>query len=461
MTGDIQSAEDFRLNSVILTSERLNRELNITNLVSEINIFESIQSLYLTGSITILDDQDAFNLIDLQGTERLEISVSQPSDDTDDPVIKNFVIVNIEKAVKTNDHSTIYSLYIIEDIGYLNNVKKISKAFDGIPESMIQKILERQISKNVFGYNVSTKTSETFQSSAQKLKRYIAPYVTPFTAIEDILERTTTRQGLPFFVHSTFTFDDIFIRDLETIIKTDAFNKDRPFIYSQSQTNNGADDTLAHAFSIAEMTSDMTDDTLFLAQVGAVGSLINTLSASYGEESSTPFNAYEFFDDLKSKNVIPQRYKFLIDREFIPDRSQNDNLKLQEHTSRIFRQISANVTTENEVNNLYAETNLIENELPVYAYIIREYLLKNMVTITVPGMHFLFKDPRRTVGNQIEIMTFKSDIPNASTELSDFQDKRRSGNFIILNKRHIFNCVDFKHNCVLQCGRIHQEEEAQ
>jgi hypothetical protein len=171
------------------------------------------------------------------------------------------------------------------------------------------------------------------------------------------------------------------------------------------------------------------------------------------------FDAYEFFDRLKKSNIIPPESKSLVDPNFVPDRTQNDPTTLQSYTSRIFRQISANVTTENEVNNLYAETNLSENRLPVYAYIIREYLLKNMLTITVPGMHFLFKDPRRTVGNQIEILTFKSDIPSNTTNIRDFRDKRRSGNFIMLNKRHIFNCVDFKHNCVVQCGRIQQEVE--
>ena len=94
---DLQSVEDFVLNEVIMTSERWAAPANITNIVAEINIYESIYEQYLTGSILIIDTVDLYRSLDIQGTERLQITVSLPLVNAI-PITKNFVIVNAEKA---------------------------------------------------------------------------------------------------------------------------------------------------------------------------------------------------------------------------------------------------------------------------------------------------------------------------------------------------------------------------
>ena len=57
----VQSPEDFRLIGVTLTSNRFPNSIDLKNLTVEINVFESILTPYLTGSIIILDDNKLYD----------------------------------------------------------------------------------------------------------------------------------------------------------------------------------------------------------------------------------------------------------------------------------------------------------------------------------------------------------------------------------------------------------------
>src|SRR6056300_774406 len=113
-TSKMQSAEDFELRSVKIYSDRYVKTfIDITGMVAEINIFEQLNELYLTGSLTFLDDQNIFNGLNIQGTERVEIEVGLPLKEKS-VIKKSFMILNVDKLIKNNNYTTTVHLNLRE-----------------------------------------------------------------------------------------------------------------------------------------------------------------------------------------------------------------------------------------------------------------------------------------------------------------------------------------------------------
>lgn len=57
----------FVVKRAIISADRLNKEIDITQNLAELNIFESLNTPYLTGKCAISDDQGLFDALEFQG----------------------------------------------------------------------------------------------------------------------------------------------------------------------------------------------------------------------------------------------------------------------------------------------------------------------------------------------------------------------------------------------------------
>ena len=450
----IQSPEEFRLIAVTLSTDRFPATIDLKNLTVEFNIFENIRHPYLTGSLIILDDNQLYDTLQIQGTERVQIIVSLGN--TSDQIEKNFVITQVASTTKVNDYSTIIRFDLIEDIGYLNNIQKFSKMYDGKGERIIHKIIEDRIFKPIA--NIDTQLSyETFIESYQSLFRLLVPYITPFNAVNLALNKMTTEKGLPYYFYSTLVDDNLFLADLETILLRQPFNTD-PFVFSQSQTNSRTDnptDIVKQSYSILNIYQPNVDDTMLLSQLGTINSTYTNIDASTGEVYTHANRIIDTINQLKTAGVIDENDVIPIDDKFIPDRSGENTSTLLDYNSRHFDEISGSTNLFDEgVNNWTLET---QNEyyLRLQKYTIEQLLLRNTQIITVPGFWFLTKNPQTTVGNQIKINIFKND-PNvtSSAAATEVLDSKRSGDYVMMAKRHLFNVTEYRHTCTIECVRL-------
>lgn len=450
----VQSAEDFELRSVKIYSDRyLGKEINITQLVAEINIFEQLNSLYLTGSITFIDDQNVFEALNIQGTEYIDIELKLPFKETAS-VTKSFVILNVDKIIKNNDYTNTIHINIREARGYYNDLIKYSKMYDGTGESIIQKIVEDKLNSNIYNFDWRSSGPTQFNRSFQKAFRYIVPYISPMDAIKTILSKITTKSGMPYFCSSALLTDDFLLTDLESILQTESFNNNKPFTYSQTVAQSG--NMAAQAYSIQKIKGDIVEDALLIAQLGAIGSSYAMTELRTGKSFDIHVNMKEIFDTFKLLGILSDTDEFFIDNEFQPEKLIDPTIKnsttadrMYDYDSRRFFDISGN-TYEEEVLNFSEESELSDYLLRPISLAVKRHLLKNAYTITVPGMHFLNPDRVNTsVGNKIKLQVFgklKDNTPDI--------DSKRSGDFIILAKRHVFNCSSFKHKVILDCGRL-------
>lgn len=450
-----QSPEEFRLESVTLTSDRFPRSINLQNISIEFNVFEDIRSPFLTGSLIVLDDNQLYDSLQIQGTERINIVLSLG--DRSDQIEKNFVITQVAKSFKTNDYSTVLQFDLIEDIGYLNNLIKFSRMYDGKGERIIEKIIRDHIRKPIANID-NTIAYETFQESYQAQTRFLPPYITPFNAIKLILDKITTEAGSPYYFYSTFVNDNLFLADLETILLRTPFNENRPFIFSQSQTNaRTGNDFLKQSYSIYNVDQPNVDDTLLLAELGGISSIYTNINTTTGEVRSTRSVIFDAINRLKYIGVIPENDVIPIDQVFIPDPSGDNERKLVDYVSRHFHEVSASTYPYNSGTTNWTEETQQEYFLRVQKYALQQLLLKNTQRITVPGFWFLKNDPRTTVGNLININVFKN---NPEAETGDTIDPKRSGNFMMTAKRHTFNISEYKHLCTIECVRLTYPEVA-
>lgn len=446
---DLVSPEDFLLKKVILSAERFGGQtIDLTNVTVEINIYENMFNAYLTGSIAILDDQNLYQIADFQGTERLTVQFSLPINGSD-TVTKTFITTRMDRSIKTNDRTTVHVLSLMEEVAVYNDAQVFSKMYDGKGEQIVEKILNEKLNKNIYrGLN-------SVASSFQDEFRLLVPYVTPFEAINMCLRKITTSNGSPYFLYSTLASNDLVFTDLESILQTNPWNLNVPFVFSQSVNNNQDNSINVTSRSIYTINADNQEDTLFLAQKGAIGSVYNVTDINTGDNQSSLFDITNLYQKFTSEGILSSSQADpLFDDQFIPDPSGNNPGTINSYSSRVITQVSGETSPYSNINNYTAEKNIESYSLRLNSHALLETMQKNVFDLLVPGSLFLNNNVANSVGSQIQVEVFNNSIDDINNNL----DPKKSGNFIIMSKRHIFNATDFKHTVSLSCTRISNRE---
>lgn len=438
----ITSPEDFLVDNIVLKSQRFDKEIILTNVVSEIKIFENITMPYLTGSMLLLDDNGILESAMVQGTEEIVISVKIPG--VSDPITKTFYILNIEKEVKKNDASAVILLNLIETHGYIDKLKKFSKAYTGKCEEIIRRIAKDQLNKDIYS------DDQTFKPSFQNAFKVVIPYMTALEALEFIRDKATTANGAPYFLYSTMFSDDLVLADLETIMEREAWNRGKPFIYSAAFSNAVArEDIATQSRIIYNYTVQSFDDTLKNIQEGAVGASIAVTDLSLSRTTQGHFSGVNTLNRLVEENTISAPQDVLpIDEEFT-----YENLLLSDYDSKMFHFVVG--ATYDQHLNYYEEDTLEVSKYKnrVASQAIKKLLMKNPVEIIVPGMEFLRRNMLSTVGNTIEVSIMKNVPPDQGTQNFPL-DSRRTGDYVIFTKCHMFSVTSKSHRVSMGLAKL-------
>jgi hypothetical protein len=460
MVNQITTSEQVKIIKIEMSSDTILQRFNNKPLilagetgahpiVAELSIYENITYPFLTGSMVMQDDHDLYRLVDLNGTEKITVEY-QIADKSLPSIVKSFYIANLVSSTKTNDYTSILAFNLIEDIGYFDLVQPISRYYDGKGEDIIRDMINDALSKQV---DLSL-AKDSFQSAF----RYIVPYVSAFTAAKTILEKMSTSMGLPYFLFATLGSDNITLTDLETILSEPPSNKGAPFTYSQGQTQ--LTDLKSQALSIHTYEGYNLEDTLKLAQNGAIGSRYININASTGEIVNTHIDMNAYIQILIDNGILNENTKSLLTNNgaFIVDPSGNNLNRLSDFDSKVVSDIGSTVYPNSGLNSFNGEERKEYNQLKNVKNYMLQLLQKNIYKIFVPGLVFMLNN-KMTVGTQIAIEILKnSPEPQPGMGKDKLIDEKRSGNYIILAKRHIFDIVEEKHNVSLEISRISNAE---
>ena len=443
--SDIVSSEQIEILEVSIRSERFqdNKNLyisgteNAASVGVELEIYENIYMPYLTGNILIQDDTDIYRVAEIKGTERVHVRFKSP--ETDIQIEKVFIISNVEKIIKVNDKMSQLLLELVEDHGYFNELQTINKSYRGTGVEIIEKILADNTNKSIrAGY---------YKEPIQKEMKYIVPWQTPYTAISTVLNFITTENSMPYFFFSSLVSDQLILTDMESILERPSFNSEfkYPFTYSQGQLSTPV--SLEYeTFNITNHVAENLHDTLAMAQIGAIGSDFSGIDTLSGDEVNIRIDMKQEFEKLADAEIYNlKQSRYPIDTLFRIDEKQEQFIT--DYNSKKYS-VLAN-TPYDDVNGLVPDYLTSRQVVVKNNYL--KHLANNSYSITVPGLVFAVRNIDRSVGHQINVSGLREgDEPKSAM----IEDERKSGDFIMLAKKHVFNLIDETHNCVISIGRL-------
>ena len=186
----IEKAGDFILPQIVLHNHE-NKGLfgdnageNITLLVQEFNLYESMFKGAMTGSLVIADAINLIGNLPIQGTERISFKLSTPgmpvidcSEETGHPM-HIYKLTNKEQATEG------IQTYVLHFCSreFLRNLRtRVSKAYSGRIDTMVNSILGDE--------NYLDTRKELFVQKTRNQDKIVIPNVKPFSAISMLCKR--------------------------------------------------------------------------------------------------------------------------------------------------------------------------------------------------------------------------------------------------------------------------------
>lgn len=442
-----ESAKDFVLENAVLSSGYLRpgSEIELKDVITDIDIYEHLDKPYITGTVTFLDTQDIYSIINFYGIEKFTLTVRLP--ESSFPLItKNFYVDKVVRNIRTNDGQTVIALHIIEDIGYLSEFINVNKMYSNKGYKIISDIIKEFLGRELSKPN-NDPTFELRQDN-QPIMQVIVPNMRPLKAADWIKDRITTEYGTPFYLFSTLVNNDLHLISLTKMLDVQPLNK-RPFMYSQGLAST-ATDVNSQMFNIERHNNPNTDELLKLNSKGFVNSIfafhdVTTNQTYYaGQRQSNDKNiwtAYDMFgsraingralgnvSNISLSTVYPLASK-------LPERGNQQEQYL--HTRRESKVVSNIVSSELFSGQVYGlqegrtRQDLIEI---VDSKAFRHWTVNSSLDFTVPGRFFLYGDRHRTIGNKLNLSF--SIIENETTAV---KDEKKSGEYLIYAARHTFS----------------------
>lgn len=391
--------------------------IDVVSSITELELYENIGKIGITGKILILDSMNIFNKINFTGTEILNIEIISS---IGDPIKKSFVMNSIKATQVANETTTAYVFTLIERHEFLSHLQKISKAYTGTPIEIMNNILtgflDVELDKSLLNGDEPT----------QDPMSVVTPYISPIDAIKWIRNRSTTDEGYPYYIYGTLRSDDIIINSLKHIIDDEPIF-DRPFVYSTAAASS--DNVVDQIFSIKRMQSGPAQDDIIGALMsGAVGSRFEVLDTVYG----TTNQKKQF------------RVSELLETKLYNTDQEIKDKKIDEYESSFIFDIVA--PTYDVFNSYGYDKDVNKLDTKINSHSLKMALLKNYSTVKLDGSPF-FASSDAVIGRKIKIEVVQTDGVGER-----LVDNKKSGEFIIVTTKHKF--VNSEHTVLASVTKV-------
>ena len=85
---------------------------DVKSQIIELNIYESLENAFLSGTISIIDDKGLYDLINFDGTERIKIEIAGMGKNVDPVFERTFIMTGIDNMIKAKDNASVFCLWI-------------------------------------------------------------------------------------------------------------------------------------------------------------------------------------------------------------------------------------------------------------------------------------------------------------------------------------------------------------
>ena len=406
--------------------------------ISELIIYESMESAFLTGELLLTDTIAIRSTFKIKGNERITLRLRATNSRFID---RNFMLTGIDNLVGVNDRTEVLKIGFIEEHAYWSNAREISKSFTGRPVDIMEKILNTELDRQV------NRKLTTDNGELQRDIRYIVPGISPLSAVETIRDRACTPKSGTYFVYSTLRDPSVFISELDMLLDMTPWNIQFPYLRSTVAPHDRVGATpqekvQAKHFHVKEFAAASHESTYGLMSGGALGSTLNVIDTASGVQQDFRHNGRETYNRFfRLDNKLEEKQHSTLDTELKLGNSSQGVEQVAEWSSRTFDIVANSFPFGSEASD--PSGFLEEGRDPVKyldvlkAQALRSILMNNMYSITVPGAPYIDISSERAagVGTVIELLhpMITQDASNQSQK-----DPDRSGRYLCYRAAHRF-----------------------
>lgn len=448
-------AQEYIIDKAIINATRglTQGPVDVTSIVMEISLFESLDKQYISGQIVLLDDAGIIDEMQIQGTETIELYIRGGENFGSASLFElDAVIVSVSGQYKEGDKQEIYGINFVTPHAYDDETIKISKSYTGKLEDIAAMIL-----KNELGVEVERDPRYIADGgeSTQAEVRVITPYISPLEAVTWLLSRATGDNGSPFLMWQSLASKNalkpVRLGNLKDMIEGGILEckkeERKEFVYSVEAVSAHQDkedrwmlssnpgNTTSMDFLIKEFKSTKMEDTLKMVQQGAVGSMLQNLDVSTTQKIQRHFKISEVVEEFDDK---------IFDYVYDSDRTDTKGEKLEDLNAR-YRSVITSFGTYGSVNSYHDVFDPVESLNRVRSQAILSSLYKNMIEASFHGIEF-WDDGGLSVGDVLEIEYVVSTTDDNDALKVALQ---RSGYYLIHDLRHTFQMNRHEVTCTL------------
>ena len=199
----IEFAGDYNLDNVFLHNH-MGEITDIKRVMVELNIYESIYSNGLTGSIVVGDAQNLIGKLQINGTERISFKLSTPGTENQRDMVDAsvetghpFHIYKITDRRQLNSNTLLYTLHFASREFMRNLRTKVSQAYNGrLDMSVLQILTDKEY--------LDSKKQISFEPCGNSDK-IVIPNLRPYDAINMIAKRSLPEKsnGVGYYFYET------------------------------------------------------------------------------------------------------------------------------------------------------------------------------------------------------------------------------------------------------------------
>lgn len=434
-----EGSTEYALASALITSDRLQSEVEIAAVVKEFVIYEHIEKPYLTMRLSFIDQINIVQTVDFQGGEKLSITIKQIEEvQTGKEIKKDFVIDEIEKVIKLDERNETVIIHCTEYHMFEAAAQNVNKSYTGAPSDIITSLISTHINKSLV---VDGKDST-------KDLKVIIPNLDPIEAALWIKNRSVTYNGMPFFLYSPLGVDNLVFKDLGKMLSEPVNNITRPYVYASSLAQQTGGSRL---YNIIEYKYENSEELINLLRKGYVGSSYIFYDVHRGIPEEKHFDVDNVFKSLLVQNSLGgENSKYNYGPEY-----KIKGRNLSTYNSKVISKITSNGAYRGGSYNAgfrsYSDETLGGDHMKhVTGRAIKGFLSKTPLCITVKGREFITGNDNYTLGKTIRILFLDAD-PTEDTNAAS-KDLKKSGDYLIIGAKHSFNGT--KVTSELLCGKV-------
>lgn len=431
---------DYRFESILLQSERLNADVELREVVTDLDIFESLDKPYLTGQILLLDNENLFEEADILGAEKIFIRLRSMRKNSE-PIQKTFYITKVVSTEKSTDNIQTLAFHLIEDIGYISNLININKFYDFNALDLVSVVAREFLGKEILSGSTRPKQHV----------HVVVPNLNPIETLKWITSRTTSNRGYPFYIYSTLVKDKLLFNDLGTMLQQNVINPDVSYQYSSMATQSSDPDIKRRVIRSHTFGNNM-ENLYQIIQKGLIGSRYEYIDTINDQQKSFNFDVKkDLYDKLIDDDVMQRNQSNPAFSELYKLNGQSFNKLQSRKIVQVGGSAAYKLEDDDSYQKSYREEKLAsEYKLEIISRAMDNLIKKSPMTMVVDGVDFIDGDKHSTIGNNLRVEFLVSN-PESSVGQRKI-DAKKSGDYLIYSTRHMFKKEQY--DLSLTCVKI-------